>query len=289
MVWTGLRSLEPTRYAWVFLALLLAAVLVLALMVHRAWRIWNALSDVLESLSAESLGVSLRSAAQAFPRAFAKRYVIAGPEMSDLEPLVRRHDTWQRMAGNNDCLAEQFESDLRISSSTDRSPIVWRSMTYKTLVCHAAKAVSDSTEHGDVRQAAEDFLAGHIILAAGWVLSHVRILLAGTVMLAIAILIAPNTYPFQPHRALMLLEWGVLLIAVVSAMVIYVRIERNTVVSWVSRTDPGKLNLDPGFLIHVLTLGVVPLLALVIVQFPSVSEWLGGWLDPVLRSLKTGP
>jgi hypothetical protein len=47
-------------------------------------------------------------------------------------------------------------------------------------------------------------------------------------MLAVAILIAPNTYSFQLHRALMLLEWGVLLIAVVSAMVIYVQIERNT-------------------------------------------------------------
>jgi hypothetical protein len=107
-----------------------------------------------------------------------------------------------------------------------------------------------------------------------------RYLVFGFLLLVLAI----HTYPFQPHRTLVL--WISVLFVFLGIVITFVlvKMEKNPVLSWLTGTPPGKLELS--FLVRIGTLGAMPLLTVASAQFPQLGRTLFSWVDPILQMLK---
>ena len=64
---------------------------------------------------------------------------------------------------------------------------------------------------------------------------------------------------------------------------VFMQMSRNTIISYMSRTEPGKLDSS---VLHVLSFGGLPLLAVISSQFPSIGGFLFAWVKPALESLR---
>ena len=58
---------------------------------------------------------------------------------------------------------------------------------------------------------------------------------------------------------------------------------RNTILSYLSKTKPGKLDRN---LLHALSFGALPLITVLASQFPSISVFLFSWVKPALETMR---
>jgi hypothetical protein len=101
----------------------------------------------------------------------------------------------------------------------------------------------------------------------------------------VVLLLAVGSYPFQPQRFLQVCIWTILLAVVAGVVWVYVRMEKNEFLSRLARTAPDRVTFDRTFVGNLLAY-VIPLVGLVIAQFPSVSDYLNQLLEPITRILK---
>ena len=110
-----------------------------------------------------------------------------------------------------------------------------------------------------------------------------------TIILSIAgvfvfILMALNSYPFEPHLTLrtMLIFLFFLILGCVGF--VYAQMYKDATLSRITDTKPGELGAE--FYVRMAGFIVVPLLSLVAAQFPTVNTFLFSWLEPAMQALK---
>jgi hypothetical protein len=131
--------------------------------------------------------------------------------------------------------------------------------------------------------AVQEFLAVRLVAYIRPVISHLRNCLMATMASGLFLLAAVQTYSFQPKRFVSLGILGVLVLAVVVTLWAFLQMDRNTTLSAIGGTAPGKVTFDRPFFLNVLTYGAIPLLGVVATQFPSVGQEILGWVNPLLR------
>jgi hypothetical protein len=115
------------------------------------------------------------------------------------------------------------------------------------------------------------------------VIGRIRLLMIFLAVSFSLAMISLVIYSFEPHRELL---WSVtaLFITIGVIMVkVLIEMHRDPVLSYMTNTKPGKL--DFAFLLH-LTLGVAPLLTLLVTYFPGVGRYVISFLQPGLEALK---
>jgi hypothetical protein len=112
---------------------------------------------------------------------------------------------------------------------------------------------------------AEQFIAIQAVIFVAQYFHQLRLMAYMAALPAGALLMAVTVYPFMPERLILFSAVG--LVATVLAVLLWVlyRINKNTIVSRVTRTTPGRLSLDAG-LVQNLMAFVLPLLTLAVVQ-----------------------
>ena len=83
----------------------------------------------------------------------------------------------------------------------------------------------------------------------------------------------------------MLFIWTLVLAVFASLVYVYVKMDRDEFLSRVSKTPPDKITFDESFFLKIIGYAV-PLLGLVIAQFPDLSDILNSWLEPLTRVLR---
>ena len=78
---------------------------------------------------------------------------------------------------------------------------------------------------------------------------------------------------------------ALLLGTVIVLFLVMTQMSRDDVLSSITRTEPGKVSWDTTLVLNLVLFGVIPLLALVSSEFPSVRTFLFSWAEPMLRSL----
>ena len=131
----------------------------------------------------------------------------------------------------------------------------------------------------------EDLLALELVNFVGECTVHLRNLAGFLAIGPLLLLLAATSYPFQPQRFLLVSIWGVLLAVAGGVLWTYIQMERNEVLSRVSKTSPDRVSLNWTFLTQAAAI-LVPLLGAVLTQFPFASDSFNQWLDPVVRILK---
>jgi len=107
-------------------------------------------------------------------------------------------------------------------------------------------------------------------------------LTAGTALLLLAL----NSYVFEPHRLLLTCSWAVVASVTIAGVWIFIELDRNTVLSYIAGTAPGKLTIDGALVVRIAAWGVLPILGLAATTYPEIANALYRLLEPFVRALR---
>lgn len=124
----------------------------------------------------------------------------------------------------------------------------------------------------------ESFVACLVVLYLGHYFAQLRMLVYAFAFAAPLLLFAAASYPFQPDRVRLDALVGLVLVAAIGTMYVLYRINRDGLVSRITRTTPDRFTPDAGFFASMMTY-VVPLLAIVLAQVFGLFRFL---LEPIL-------
>jgi uncharacterized membrane protein len=99
----------------------------------------------------------------------------------------------------------------------------------------------------------------------------------------ILLVVALNSYSFRSQTVI---DWLlVALFLVLGGLVasVFAQLDRDAVFSRITRTEAGKL--DRNFLVHMLSYGVVPTVALLSSHVPSVAKFFFSWVKPAMDAI----
>jgi hypothetical protein len=100
------------------------------------------------------------------------------------------------------------------------------------------------------------------------------------------LLLALSSYPFEPHRLLLSCSWGVVGSVVGTGLWIFIELDRNTVISQLSGTSPGKVTLNGALVLRLLAWVILPVLGVAATTYPDVANMLYRVVEPFVRALR---
>jgi hypothetical protein len=134
-------------------------------------------------------------------------------------------------------------------------------------------------------QLAEDFVAINTVTYLSQYFVHLRNLVQFATVGLLLLLMTVSSYPFQPQHLLTIFVWTVIVVGLVGIVYVLVQMNRDELMSRISKTTPNKFTPDTDFFRGVATYAV-PLLGVLAAQFPEVWDLIRSLLDPILRALK---
>jgi hypothetical protein len=102
--------------------------------------------------------------------------------------------------------------------------------------------------------------------------------------LYIFLLLSVNSYPFEPKIALRSAAIMMLVIVVSVVGYVFAHIHRDSILSLVMQTKPGELGME--FWLRMGSFVALPLISLLVSQFPSLNNAVFSWLEPAVNALK---
>ena len=95
--------------------------------------------------------------------------------------------------------------------------------------------------------------------------------LLAALVLTIALMFALGSYPFQPHRVLLFVEWGLAMAAIGTAAGAFLSLNMNPTLSTLGDT-PARLSLDRGLVYQMILFVGVPVLTIMSLHFPEFGD-----------------
>lgn len=287
---------EPAAYGWVFLALVALGFILGAMAFYRFIVLWTELERVLDLMCHSWLLGAFRQSASFFDwkplRSFGwriprhkmsllsfeaqKGLTRHGVRGADGQPLVPNPDLDAALGAM--IQAEQngdLEAEVRIRQELQSR------LEASAWILERARPLPS----GDLATEVDRFVALRVVSWIRYVFAHLRFSLISAMACSLFVLVGVSAYAFQPKRYVSFGLWVFLLAGSLLALRIFVRMDRNTVLSAIGGTEAGKVSFDRTFFSNLLTYGGIPVLGVVLTQFPAVGSLLGDWLQPLLRLL----
>jgi hypothetical protein len=127
------------------------------------------------------------------------------------------------------------------------------------------------------------FLALRVAAYFRYVTAHMRNSLLGALFPWVLVLVAVTAYAFEPKQFVSLAIWVALGGAVLLTFRIFLQMDRNTTLSRIAGTTPGKAAIDKEFLTNFFPYAGIPLLGILATQFPEISRLLGDLSKQLLQ------
>ena len=93
------------------------------------------------------------------------------------------------------------------------------------------------------------------------------------------------SYPFQLNRRLEGFLWTDVAVGVAVVLFVFVRMERDEVLSNIRSTTPGQIKWDRDFIVKLIVYGLIPIAGLFAAEFPDVGGTVLGWIQPLQKAL----
>jgi hypothetical protein len=119
---------------------------------------------------------------------------------------------------------------------------------------------------------AEEFVAAELTRYFAYVFLHMKNLLVCATFGAILLLVSVMSYPFHPQQTAMRLVIGGMMALIVVFAIVVVQTERNVVLSKAASRTPDRVDLDSRFIGQLATFIGLPLLTLLVTEFPALDE-----------------
>jgi hypothetical protein len=115
-------------------------------------------------------------------------------------------------------------------------------------------------------------------------LARMRTMVLAILGLYAALAFSLAFYPYTPRPAIAL-SLLLLLLGIGSAVaLVYAGLDRDTTLSHITNTEPGTLGLD--FWVRLASFIGVPMLGLLVAQFPEIADFIASWVQPSLTAVK---
>lgn len=126
------------------------------------------------------------------------------------------------------------------------------------------------------------FLATRVLHYCWIMMTELRNWLVYTAGGLFLMLMAVSSYPFINDDTILRFSWVALLAGVCLALVLLVQINRDKVLSLLSGGTPGKIDWNWDFISRLLIYGVLPIVALLGIQFPATLSGLSHLIRAML-------
>ena len=133
---------------------------------------------------------------------------------------------------------------------------------------------------------AEDFVAMRLATFIYHLLYYLRNLLLFALLGSLLLALAAGAYPLHPARFVTVSAWAPVLAVIAGSLFSIITMERNEVLSRLSRPPAGRSSFNLGLLGRLLALVVLPIAAVLASIFPEVSDLLFAWLGPLTSLLQ---
>jgi hypothetical protein len=200
------------------------------------------------------------------------------------------------------CRQKRRAASNRICSLFDALQLSWTYEPQKEQVAKTVKSLDKTTEDGGGStsgrlrrviddastvwlRVAEETVAVQVVAYIEWVLCHLRAL---ALFLLVGILLATgilSSYPFQPQSAIKLLFVGLLGATVGSILFVMTQMNRDEVISRITRSDPGRVTWNASYVINLFIFGLLPVLAFVGSDVAPIRDGILSWFEPLARVL----
>jgi DNA-binding transcriptional MerR regulator len=131
---------------------------------------------------------------------------------------------------------------------------------------------------------AEELLAIRYVAIIRAILAQMRYLLLFITVALVLIMLAANSYPFQPKQEIDWCVTGLFLSFSAGIVLVLGQMHRNPLLSRITNKNSKSLGLD--FYLRVAGFGAVPLITWLATQYPSIGGTLYGMLRPGLEVMK---
>jgi hypothetical protein len=91
-----------------------------------------------------------------------------------------------------------------------------------------------------------------------------------------------TAYPLRPLMGLQLTALTLLAGTVLIVVLMVFQMNRDDVLSRITKTAPGQVTVDASLLTNLLLYGAIPILLVMSVHFPLVREWVTLWVQPLV-------
>jgi len=160
---------------------------------------------------------------------------------------------------------------------------------------HSPLDVYDPAKDGDTREkiklsdnlavrAGEEFIC---LMHVGFLqnmLGRMRTMVMSMAGLFAAIALAVVFYPFTPRPTISFSLLFLLLVIGTAVGLVFAGLDRDSTLSHITNTQPGSLGTH--FWIRMVSFVGVPALGLIVSQFPEITDFALGWLQPTVSAIK---
>jgi hypothetical protein len=126
-------------------------------------------------------------------------------------------------------------------------------------------------------------LALRVVAYLRYVFAHLRNCLLSAMLTSLLVLVGTTLYAFEPKQLVSFGIWVALLAGTLLTIWVFVQMDRNGALSAIGHSDSGQVSFDRTFFTNVFTYGIIPVLGVVLTQFPVVGRIFTDWLAPLLR------
>jgi hypothetical protein len=93
------------------------------------------------------------------------------------------------------------------------------------------------------------------------------------------------SYPFQLNRRLAGFLWTDVAVGVAAVLFVFVRMERDEVLSNIRSSTPGQIKWDRDFVVKLVVYGLIPIAGLFAAEFPEIGGAVLSWIQPFQKAL----
>lgn len=166
----------------------------------------------------------------------------------------------------------------------------WRKGSSETLAAFEEKVEAKTSDRpppdpeGDLLKVAAEFVALPYLFFIRVILLQIHNLLFFVAGGFVLMVLSLCSYPFQAPRALGWCMTAALMALGYGVVRMLAQMSKDPVLSRITETTPGKLDSD--FFLKLASAGALPVLSVILSQFPSVSRFLFSWLQPTLQAIQ---
>ncbi|HWM93925.1 MAG TPA: hypothetical protein VN493_24420 [Thermoanaerobaculia bacterium] len=303
----GLQPIaEAAPYGWPFMALVALAFILAAISFYRFFLAWRQLERILDRLChtwlLRELGASSKLLDWKPMKSFGLRMptfkmtVLALKRLEAIERLGLLEGKKGKVKRLEDLLATAFSAErekLFQEEVEARREVLSEIASSTAVLAEAHRKLIQETPPPDPLpepdprskelKAVEQFLAVRVVTYLRYAFAHLRNYLLSFTFCGLAALVGVNLYAFEPKQFFSFGIWVGLLACAFVTIWVFAQMDRNAALSAVSHTDAGQVSFDRTFFKNAFTYGAVPLISVVVTQFPIVGRVFSQWLDPLLR------
>jgi hypothetical protein len=228
----------------------------------------------LEQSELEALCASSALRERVFESDFAKRFEVEGRSTEDGDAI---HDLWQVLMSRwtqepaEDCIEE-----LRDRLAGDPTKVA-SVETRQTLRSRTGLWI----------RTAEEFLATQFVGYIDWALRQMKMLALFILTMILLSTFLFTAYPFVPQSTVNMSLLVLVGVAVAVFMTILVQLSRDEILSRMTGTEPGEVNVNRTFVSNILIFAALPIVAVLTSKFPGLRETLFAWLGPLGQAFGT--